>query len=69
LAQRGGRATAASLALGATFEDHPMQHESNAAPADRAVVQRREVLTFWAFVAFLLAGVVALGIDALMSYA
>ena len=46
-----------------------MKHESNAAPDDPAVVQRREVLTFWAFWAFIAAGLVALGIDALVSYA
>jgi hypothetical protein len=38
-------------------------------PVEPAVRHRREVLTFWAFVAFLLAGVVVIGIDALIRYA
>jgi hypothetical protein len=37
-------------------------------PVDPAVRHRHEVMTFWAFVAFLLAGVAAIGIDALISY-
>jgi hypothetical protein len=38
-------------------------------PVEPAVRHRREVLNFWAFVAFLLAGVVVIGIDALIRYA
>jgi hypothetical protein len=46
-----------------------MQHESNGPPVDPAVIRRREILTLWAFGAFVLAGIVALSIDALLSYA
>ena len=44
-----------------------MAHESeHDLTAER---QRREVLTLWAFGAFLLLGLIALGIDALVNYA
>lgn len=44
-------------------------NKADPTPVDRAAVARREVLTFWAFAAFLLAGVIALGIDAVIKYA
>jgi len=38
-------------------------------PVEPAVRHRREVLTFWAFFAFLLAGAMVIGIEALITYA
>jgi hypothetical protein len=46
-----------------------LNNEPDPNPVDPAVRHRREVLTFWSFVAFLLTGAMVMGIDALMSYA
>jgi hypothetical protein len=46
-----------------------INHEADSNPVDPAVRHRREVLMFWAFAAFLLAGAAAIGIEALISYA
>jgi len=37
-------------------------------PVDPAIRHRREVLTLWGFAAFFLAGLVALGIEAMKFY-
>jgi hypothetical protein len=49
--------------------DPMLNNAADPNPVEPAVRHRREVLTFWAFFAFLLAGAVVIGIDALMSYA
>jgi hypothetical protein len=45
-----------------------MQNEANANPVDPAINLRRERLTMLVFGLFLLVGLIALGIDAVLSY-
>lgn len=46
-----------------------MQHDDPNPAPDPAAVLRREVLTLYGFAAFFVLGLIALGIDAVMSYA